>query len=203
MKWNEVLFARLLIFLSRSYSVTLSQLKFLFFISVSPSNQPTTSSGFHLFLISSTKKQWAVVSEYLGGFNDTRKSLYSRFTDTILGFWIIFHIHFLFLLMWRRFPTASWHSAIWWRHNIVTNNSLWGTALVCAVLRSKKWTGEGVTPLAKPTANTSHLTGRTGCALAGFSMQMCACINTRRSYTHTHVYACAYFKSGCRHTESS
>lgn len=71
---------------------------------------------------------------------------------------------------------------------------------LCCFLE-RMWTWMGVTPLAKPTANTSHSTGRTGCALTGFFMQMCACINAWIKHTHTHTNA--YFKSGYRHAGSS
>lgn len=64
----------------------------------------------------------------------------------------------------------------------------------------QKWTGVGVTPVATPTANTSHLTGRTGCASAGF-MQICTCINLWTKYTHTHTHR--RLESSCRQTGPS
>lgn len=65
--------------------------------------------------------------------------------------------------------------------------------------------GVGVTPLAEPTAKTSHITGRTGCASAGFFMQIRACINPRTEYfekqlqTDTHTQSGLHYLSCQRH----
>lgn len=82
------------------------------------------------------------------------------------------------------------------QHHYMQTMAFKRSSSLCCFLE-RMWTGMGVTPLAKPTANTSHSTGRTGCALASFFMQMGACINVWIKYTHT------YFKSGYRHAESS
>lgn len=91
----------------------------------------------------------------------------------------------IFLPLWRRLMAES--------HLVVANTITYkqwplGVALVCAVPWSKSELEWVFLHWRKPTANTSHLTGRTGCALAGFYMQMCACINTWTKYT------LAYFK---------
>lgn len=70
---------------------------------------------------------------------------------------------------------ALCHLVVAQHHTMQTMAFRRSPSLFCSPKQTR--TRVGVSPLAKPRADTSNLTGRTGCALTGFSMQICVCIN--------------------------
>lgn len=88
---------------------------------------------------------------------------------------------------------SQWHKALndavpaaQEQHHYMQTAAFWSQSSLSWDLE-QKWAGVGVTPPATPTANTSHLTARTGCAFAVSFMQICTCTHlSKNKHAHRH-----------------
>lgn len=88
---------------------------------------------------------------------------------------------------------SQWHKALndtvpaaQEQHHYMQTAAFWSQSSLSWDLE-QRWAGVGVTPPATPTANTSHLTARRGCAFAASFMQICTCSHlSKNKHAHRH-----------------